>query len=429
MKRLIHSALVLGLTAAGVSQAYGYSFLERLYGTPQLGLSARSRGMGGAGAALGNGAYSLVDNPGALILSRGTRLQLLGAGSRASENRFVPLFDTFDSFVDEFAIAVNDKGYASVLGGIVLDEWGENSVIVSAGVFDRYDARYNYWDERRTTLTSDEVINNLVIDTQGIIRSATLGAAYPIKGGHGFGAAVNYYFVDYKDRSAIVAQDPGSDEGEVILGRSVEGWSLTFGQVATVSERLQLGVTVETKPQLGDDYSVRVDGVEMGVETSSGDLEYPLRVQGGGTYRPRNDLKTTFAADVVWMGWGDLEESIPEDVWAAADRGQYPPVSLRDTWEVRFGLEHLFYNGLPARIGFRYGETYALEEADRVTFTFGFGYVMDKLALDLAGEVTKRNSRQEPLRPRDEQGPYVGAGRDRVEDTLLVVTIGASYAF
>ena len=35
----------------------------------------------------------------------------------ASENRFVPIFDTFDSFVDENAIAVNDKEYGTLQGG------------------------------------------------------------------------------------------------------------------------------------------------------------------------------------------------------------------------------------------------------------------------------------------------------------------------
>jgi hypothetical protein len=44
------------------------------------------------------------------------------------------------------------------------------------------------------------------------------------------------------------------------------------------------------------------------------------------------------------------------------------------------------------------------------------GYESDRFALDFAGEIGKAISRQEPLWPRDEQGPAVGAGMDRVED-------------
>jgi hypothetical protein len=74
--------------------AGAYSFLDRAYGTPQLGLSARSRAMGGAGAAMSDGVFSLVDNPGNLVLLRGNRgsSQAYGPGC---ENRLVPL-DTFD---------------------------------------------------------------------------------------------------------------------------------------------------------------------------------------------------------------------------------------------------------------------------------------------------------------------------------------------
>lgn len=429
IKRAIRTVVTLGILAASASPALGYSFLERMYGTPQLGLSPRSRAMGGAGAAFGNGAFSLVDNPGALVVDRGNRVQLSGVLSRASENRFVPIFDTFDSFVDENAIAVNDVGYGSVLGGVVLDRWDESGFIVSAGVFDRYDPRYDYKDERRSTLTSDEIINNLYIETTGILRSATVGAAYAIPGGHGVGVAFNYYFSDYRDRVALVPRTASSDRDEKILNRSLRGWSVTLGQIVNLNERVRLGVAVETKPQIDDDYEIRVNGDLVTDENSNGDLKLPLRVQGGAVYRPRNDLKTTFALDAVYMGWQDLVESIPAETWQTLAGDRYPPTSLQDTWEVRFGLEHVFYNGLPARIGFRYGESYALDEADRVAFTFGFGYLVNGLGLDLSGEVMKRNSRQDPVRPREEQGNAVGAGRDRVEDTLVLVSVGATYNF
>ena len=413
MKRGILLILSATVAVSLSAPAEAYTFLDRSYGTPQLGLSARARGMGGAGVALGNGPWSLVDNPGAMSLSKGTRVDVLGGLSRDSENRFVPLFDTFDSFVDENAVAVNDHTFGFLNGGAVVDPW--DSVILGFGYFERYDPRYKYKDERRSTLTSDEVINNLILETEGVLRSLTFGASYPIQGGHGVGLAVNYYHADYSSRQALVPQASGSAQGSQELARRLTGFSVTLGGVATLSERITVGAALETAPQLDNDYTLFTNGEDVSPE-----------VQFGAAYRPRNDFRTTFALDLVYMPWTELKDSSPAN---PDDSAYMPPDRLQDTWEARFGLEHVFYNDLPARIGFRYGQSYAMDEADRATFTFGFGYIVNAIRVDLGGEIGKRNSRQEPVRPRAEQGPAVGLSKDRIEDTTLTVTLGASYSF
>ena len=60
MKRAVHTTLVMSLLLATASPVLGASFIERIYGTPQLGLSPRSRAMGGAGAAFGITLLTLV---------------------------------------------------------------------------------------------------------------------------------------------------------------------------------------------------------------------------------------------------------------------------------------------------------------------------------------------------------------------------------
>jgi len=410
--------MVTALALSTAAPALAFSFLDRAYGTPEVGLAPRSRAMGGTGAAMGTGAFSLINNPATLILTQGSRVQINAEGMRASENRFVPIFDTFDSFVDENAIAVNDFGYGDFQGGVVADEWG-NGLRVSAGVFSRYDTRYDYQDERRTTDTSDEIVSNRFIETTGVLRTLTVGAAYDLDdNGSGVGVALNYYFGTVDDRDALVPFAATTGGSVVKMERNLDGVSLTFGATGRINDRLQIGAAIETAPQLNDDYTLWVNNEIATPDTlESGDLNLPLRFQGGATYRPRNSLATTFAADVVYTPWSDLEDHL--------DSKQ----KLEDTWEVRFGLEHVFYSGVSGRLGFRYGESYAMKEADRATFTFGFGYALNALSIDLAGEVGKRTSRQEPLRPRDEQSNAVGAGRDRVEDTMLRGVIGVSYAF
>ena len=149
MKRWMMGMVLGAALAAG--PAVADSALDRYFGTPELGSSVRSRSMGGAGSALDQGAYSLVDNPAGIAIFRGSRFDLGVGLLRASETRFVPLFDTFDSYVDDAAIAINNHQYAALQGGIVWDPGLANGLAVGFGLFDRFDPRYDYSDERRST--------------------------------------------------------------------------------------------------------------------------------------------------------------------------------------------------------------------------------------------------------------------------------------
>ena len=420
MKRRVTMMAAAALMLVGGS-ALAATNLERAYGTPEIGLSARSRGMGGAGAALEGGVFSLVDNPAALALAKGTRLEIVAGVGRVSENRFVPLFDTFDSYVDETAIAVNDNLYGTANGGALY----ERGWVVAAGVFQRFDPRYDYYDERRSTATTDQLLAERFIRTTGVINSFTIGGAVPfgIRGAERYftrgavGASVNWYYGNLEDRDALVPHATTVSGYVETLNRSLTGLSLTVGGTVEVSERVRAALAWETGPLLTNEFSASIDDSVISTPPLSRGLHLPPRVQGGIAYRPRNTMLTTFAMDVIWMPWSWIHDEMA------------PGQELLDTWDVRFGLEHVYYNRLPGRIGFRYQRSYEMREADRVTFTLGGGYQVDRFALDLSTELGKRVSRQEPVWPRDEQGPAVGAGMDRVEDTVLRFYLGTQVRF
>jgi len=201
------------------------------------------------------------------------------------------------------------------------------------------------------------------------------------------------------------------------VSRRISGHSVTLGAAWRTGDRLDLGLAYETAPRLHEDYTRWQDDSVVSAPRSNVDARLPSRLLFGVAYRPRNALRTTFALDGVYTPWSDLRDPL------------LPDAGFVDTWDLRFGLEHVYYNGLPGRIGFRYARSYALREADRATFTFGLGYHPGRIALDLSGEIGKRISRQEPLWPREEQGAAVGTGRDRVEDTVLRLFLGAELGF
>jgi hypothetical protein len=414
---LIAGALAASLPVTGAQAA---SFLDRPYGTLVAGASPRARALGGAGAALAQGVHGLSDNPATLTFERGSRLSLTGTMLRTSENRFVPLFDTFDSYVDETAIAINDATFYALNGGVTLDRWGKNGPVLAAAIFDRLDPRYHYFDERRSTATTDQVVAHRYIDTEGVLRALAAGVAMPLSDGDAsVGVALNYYFGTITDRDATVPYGPGSTATPVdtMVERRLAGYSLSFGVAARAGERLSMGMAVETPPVLDDEYTLWRDGVALSPPGASGELALPMRFQVGVAYRPRNSLETTFVMDAVFQPWSRVRDELR------------PEVELENVWETRFGVEHVFYNDLPARFGFRYASSYTAEEADRATLTLGMGYRADRFRIEAAGEVGKRISRQQPLWPREEQGPAVGLGRDRVEDTSVQLTLGADYRF
>lgn len=420
MMRRVMVILLAASTLAG-ARAQGATCLERGYGSPEIGMSARSRAMGGAGAALGGGIYSLVDNPAALGLQRGSRFQMNAGIDRVSENRFVPLFDTFDSFVDETAVAVNDHTYGNATGGVVLDR----GVMIAAGIFDRYDPRYDYADERRSTSTSDQLIAERFIRSRGVLRSATVGAAVPFAiesmqhwfTRASFGVALNWYYGTLSDRDALVPHASTVSGRVSALDRKLAGGSLTTGVTVDVNEHLRAGATIETGPLLGNEAREYLDDSLISKPGDRRGLHLPARFQGGIAYRPRNAMRSTFAMDAIFMPWSWIDDQY------------HPGLQLLDTWDVRFGLEHLYYNSLPGRIGFRYQRGYAQREADRVAFTFGVGYRAERFGLDLSTEIGKRISRQDAVWPRLDQGPAVGAGRDRVEDTVVRMALGSQIQF
>jgi long-subunit fatty acid transport protein len=148
-------------------------------------------------------------------------------------------------------------------------------------------------------------------------------------------------------------------------------------------------------------------------DAGSSDADYPGRLALGLAYHPRNPLRTTFTLDVARTFWEDLEDSL----------ASIP--QIRNAYEFRFGLEHIFYNDLPARIGFFYREAYAMEDVDEAGLSFGAGYRFESFDFGIGADVSKRNSRQDGLAPRNSTDPQI----DRVQDSLLRGVIDVRYHF
>lgn len=439
-RRAIGALACLALVAAGVRPAGAYTYLETTYGTPQIGLSARGIGMGGAMIALPDGSFSLVQNP-AMMSSEAMRVADLSMRAvRYDESRFVPLFDTFDSWVKETAVAENQTTYTGLNGGLLWRPAGNTSgLALGGGFFERYNMQFNFVDERRKPTggstgdaARDRIQGIQTISSGHSIYSLSAGASYKERV-LSFGTALHYYFGDITWSNATEPGPGPASSGLVLesaksnaLQREVQGIGATFGIAAEAGERVTLAAAYEMPVTLDIDWhrttlTTAAGGTLVTTDsTGAADMIYPGRLTVGLAYRPRNPLRTTFTLNVTRTYWAQMEESL-----FAAKTGVRLP-GLRSTYEYRFGLEHVFYDDLPAWFGFFYRQGYASDQTDDAGISAGTAYRFNKFDVGIAADVFKRNSRQKAITPRDTtRDPTV----DRVQDSLLRGVLDVRYHF
>jgi long-subunit fatty acid transport protein len=205
---------------------------------------------------------------------------------------------------------------------------------------------------------------------------------------------------------------------------------VSLGAHARPHERVDVGVSFEAPFTVSGDH--RTTGTSVGspvagtVETSTdAEIKYPATLSFGATYLPRNVLTTTFSVEFVRRFWENLE-----DTFLDADGNE---LGLRDTWDFRVGLEHVFYNDLPLRFGFRYLENYADPESERSIYSVGVGYRIGELRLDVSGLYHRQTSRQDFLfDPTIVVGgtTFPSPNSDtKVEDSILQLVVGVSRGF
>ena len=103
--------LSLSVLLAGALPAFGVPQIMSPYGDQMTWRTAEVNGMGGTGVALYRGGISAVFNPAFLTEAEATRVAAGLALDQEHEDRFLPLFDGFDNYVTDAAIASNRFHY------------------------------------------------------------------------------------------------------------------------------------------------------------------------------------------------------------------------------------------------------------------------------------------------------------------------------
>jgi hypothetical protein len=421
-------ALTLGTGTAGA-----LTILDAGFGSPQGGAGPRSLAMGSTGASLHQGSQGLFFNPATLLPeTRWGEVDLTLGVAQATEDRSVPLWDSFNSYVDDTIVATNHNRYGNATGGAIMRLPGTD-MSIAVGLYDRYDFKYDYYEEYRNPAGTDpvgdrdQILQERSIQEKGALRSLSAGYSAEIAHRVQLGFAMHRDTGDPSREIQRVNYQTRADTVDTV-DQELRGWGWSVGAWGRPTERVDVGVSFEGPFSVDGNYTARhiLSGTVASETSMDRSVDYPGTLRFGATYHPRNQLRTTFAVEMERRFWESLDSPV------ASVFGD--TLQVRDTWDLRVGLEHVFYNDLPVRFGFRYLENYADPESDRSIFSAGVGYHAAGFNFDVTGLLHRQTSRQaflfNPSYRSSSGDNFQAPGTlEKVEDTILQLVVGASRSF
>ncbi len=408
------------------------------YGDQMAWRGADINAMGGTGVALYRGGLSNIFNP--AMLTGGPadgRLDVSLSLDQEHEDRFQPLFDNFNSWTADAAIASNREHYWQTGFAIAGSPLGEKTPIrVGLSLVDRYPFQYTFREELRDPisyinqpdgLNRDQIIELREREVRGTLRTLSLGVGADVDDEIAIGMAVHYAFGVRKETNTVrdYVTEPNSytDETEY----DMDGINFSLGVRGKISDRVELGVAWESQLYTTGDYSNSHYNVGTDLTTESnwgGYIRYPNIFRAGLTFMPQTDPRTIFTMEMEFMAWSELADS--------ENPGFDNPQNLQDTMDVRIGLEHTFYNGMPLRFGFRHYDSYSNRESAASIFSTGSAFAVGRgevsVSLEL-GKITSILPHQFPY-PDEYHSYFFETDPDaRVDDTRFRIGVGYTQNF
>jgi hypothetical protein len=432
---LIGLGLLAVLVAVAPAQA-GPQIMSS-YGDQMPWYGAEINAMGGTGTALYRGGISNILNPAMLAVEQGYRVDAGFSLDQATEDRFMPLFDSFESYVTDAAIASNRQQYWQSGFGIaarILEE--QMPLTVGLSLTDRYPFSYTFEEEvRNPSLAADpdrdHILESRLYEVTGTLRNLSLGLGANLTEDVSVGVAVHYAFGTRQEqmtsRDRLIPEDEFDESYSDEADFDLSGVNYTLGVRAKLSERVELGLAWETQLAADGDFVFRSTTATPDTTIMTdyeGFYRYPNAYRAALAFRPRTDPRTTFSVELEYKPWSEMADS--------QNPGYDNPQDLADVSDVRVGLEHLFYNGMPLRFGFRYIDTYADRDASTSVFSAGVGMPLASGLVSLSLELSKLSFEKEHIFGYPEDitgGPYNSADLARVEDTRFRVGVGYNLSF
>jgi len=389
MKKVILGILMLLVIAIPLNAAFVF---DRYAGAEITAYTAHSLAMGSTGIATGYGPLAALKNP-ALLGKVPYRLmfQFSPDITKNNEDRAFPIFDSFDSYIDDAVYASNAHLFQRYFLGLMYNVPVKDFLVSASYTYTPlYDFNFKYIEEMRNNEGTDYgnephkiAINtykgkgNIYAHTPSVaiyfendnsfFRSISLGGSFSLMRGHNTIDSTIIFTQWAKDQMAG-DQDSIPD---VVYERKNDysGYRFQTGLLLDLGDRVKFGLNYTSSAEL--DRSIWATGDTVWADTT---INYPSKIGFGFEYHPRNVWDTHFSVEIAFVKWSE-----------------YNPLWY-DVLEYYAGIEHQIFNNQPLRLGFHYKPSGMNKEVVLTTFSAGTSIPLPyNLLLDIGAEVGKMN--------------------------------------
>jgi hypothetical protein len=345
---------------------------------------ARALGMGGAGSVSFNSPGAMLYNPAALAqidhrLSLDATINL----RKLEERRSYPLYDRFDGIIGDGIYAINNNWYLRPQGAVALQipGIGSKGLTVAVGSFKEIDQNYQYNEEVRQNIFGDflEAFNK--IEFSGALQryGGAIATSLPSLPNLSLGVQAGILDGSLSYLREINFVDTTQQDVRTSIDRALNNTPLvmSLGAIYRVNERISAGADVSLP------YTVRYKAMMENGQQAIEEIGYPLRLNAGFEYRARQELQARLNVDFGYEFWSSQQFTTEID-GAVVTPGQ----DFSDVIVIKAGIEHIFYNKVPFRVGLQYRNSYENRGRTRTFLTAGTGFFDHDWKVDVAGGVS-----------------------------------------
>ena len=419
--------ILLLITMNSFAQQLEMNISRMNYGAENQYLSARSLGLAGAGVA-GDDAYaSVLLNPALAVYSQ-SWLNLNAGLSiyKLEEDRSFPYYDNFGGFVDYGSYVFNKYWYSQFYGVITsrlpFDNLMDLSIATGFIPFLSFD--YDYLEEVRSDYYGDALLAYNKLKSEGVLNAIPFNIAFkPYDGllldrqvSVAIGAGVNVLTgsIEQLDKVETKTASLSGLDYEINYQRDLDNLPVipTAGIQLKIGDRFSFGTTLRLPYDV--DFKTTNDNDTLIVNQT---LSYPMRLSLGTEYRFQNILEARIFTDFIYTFWEDFEDSEDEDL------------SFDNTYNIRAGIEHIFFNKVPFRVGFDYGTLRESKDYSQALLSAGTGLILNNVNVDMAVGISSLVYKQADMYDNANYGMDSAVDTDQVKWNHLYMRIDVNYAF
>ncbi len=397
-KRLLTLTIILIISSQGFSQSY---FSPMIGDLPASGES-RQLALGLSGWGTAGSATALAANPALLGLNSGKGSVFAGInGFSDKEKRSFPVQDSFGDFLADNSYVVNNNWFPEFQFGINYQLLSRLNLALLYQ--QKYQRDFIYKEEVRGSVfgqyNRDPLVGYHRIQNTGSDANISAGASFKLLDAVWLGAGItsiipgNYtekYEIDVREASTNLASDTTvtyTAEPE-ISSRIVPnfGFVADVGKYLTLSAAYRFRSETEQKniliyPYFNEAEALPQYSVDATGQYASFTRDYPGELRLGLALKAQNIIPTQIFFECVNQNWTDLEyRFVSPDGTKSKD-----VFDFRNIWKISVGVEHVFFSGIPFRVGYFHDPNPIDAGMDRNWFSAGTGYQWDNLTLEISG--------------------------------------------